>query len=223
LEEIVTTSETDYTAEIAEHRWLSKKTFEIKLSRPEAFNFISGQRITLKHQNLERDYSLASAPEDSHLALCIRHVEGGQLSQILGDNSIGTRLAFYGPHGYFTFKPSPRPAVLVATGTGIAPFRSMVRSGVTDIMLLHGVTHPDELYYADNLQAAVMHYIPCISEPNQLSENYYSGRVTDYLQMHLNPGVYDFYLCGRNEMIRDATLLIDERFPGSFIYTEQFF
>ena len=219
----MTTSETNYTGEIAGHRWLSKKTFEIKLSRPGTFHFISGQRISLKYKNLERDYSLASAPDEPHLTLCIRYIESGRLTRFLGDAVTGARLSFSAPHGYFTFKPSPRPAVLVATGTGIAPFRSMVGSGVTDILLLHGVTHPDELYYADYLHSAVKHYLPCISEPNELSENYFSGRVTAYLQTHVDPGIYDFYLCGRNEMIRDATLLIDERFPGSFIYTEQFF
>ena len=49
------------------------------------------------------------------------------------------------------------------------------------------------------------------------------GRVTEYLDQHLTPGTYDFYLCGRSEMIRDVTLLIDERFPGSLVYTELFY
>jgi hypothetical protein len=47
--------------------------------------------------------------------------------------------------------------------------------------------------------------------------------VTDYLQKNLAPGEYDFYLCGRREMIHDVTLLIDERFEGSLIYTEIYY
>lgn len=39
----------------------------------------------------------------------------------------------------------------------------------------------------------------------------------------LSVKAYDFYLCGCREMIRDVTLLVDERFPGSYIYTELFY
>ena len=218
----MTTGEKDYATEIIEQRWLSKKTFEIRLSRPGPFNFSPGQRISLKFKNFERDYSLASSPDESHLGLCIRHVEGGRLSRVLGAAAKGTRFSFYGPHGYFTFKPSQRPAVLVASGTGIAPFRSMVRSGITPQFLLHGVETSAELYYAQELQAASGTYIPCLSQ-SEKSQTHFAGRVTDYLRRHLPPANYDFYLCGRREMIRDATLLVDELFEGSFIYTETFF
>ena len=218
----MTTGEKGFATEIIEQRWISKKTFEIRLSRPGTFNFSPGQRISLKLNNFERDYSLASSPDESHLSLCIRHVEGGQLSRVLGAAAKGTRFSFYGPHGYFTFKPSQRPAVLVASGTGIAPFRSMVRSGITPQFLLHGVETSAELYYAKELQAASGTYIPCLSQ-SEKSQTHFAGRVTDYLRRHLPPANYDFYLCGRREMIRDATLLVDELFEGSFIYTETFF
>ena len=52
---------------------------------------------------------------------------------------------------------------------------------------------------------------------------HFHGRVTDYLRDKLPVTAYDFYLCGRREMIRDVTLLVDERFPGSHIYTEPFY
>ena len=216
----MTSGEKDYATEIIEQRWISKKTFEMILSRPETFNFRPGQRISLKYENFERDYSLASSPDESHLTLCIRYIEGGQLSRALGDAGKGTRFSFYGPHGYFTFKPSQRPAVLVASGTGIAPFRSMVCSGITPEFILHGVETSAELYYAEELQSGT--YIPCLSQSKK-SKTHFAGRVTDYLRNHLPPANYDFYLCGRREMIRDATLLVDELFEGSLIYTETFY
>jgi benzoate/toluate 1,2-dioxygenase reductase subunit len=49
------------------------------------------------------------------------------------------------------------------------------------------------------------------------------GRVTEYLEKQLSLDSYDFYLCGRQEMIRDVTAVVDERFPKSLIYTEVFF
>jgi len=51
----------------------------------------------------------------------------------------------------------------------------------------------------------------------------FAGRVTDYLETELPPLPYDFYLCGRSDMIRDATLLVDERFSDSYVYTEIFY
>lgn len=218
----MTTSEEAFTTEVTEHRWLSKKAFEIKLHRPAAFSFVPGQRISLRHAGVERDYSLVSSPHESHLALCIRHVEVGQLSPALCLARTGTRLSFDGPHGYFTFKPSARPAVLIATGTGIAPFRSMVRSGVAPDFILHGVETSAELYYEKDLQPAADKYIPCLSQPDSSLEHF-EGRVTAYLQAHLAPDSYDFYLSGRHEMIRDVTHLVDNLFAGSFIYSEQFY
>ena len=212
-----------YSTKLVEHCRLSKKSFEIRLKKPPLFSFKPGQRICLIYSTVERDYSLVSTPADNDLILCIRNVEEGMLSPLLSTIATGTRLEFTGPHGYFTFQPSPRPAIFVATGTGIAPFCSIVSSGVTDITLLHGVTLADDLYYADFLRSSVKRYVPCLSDPDESSVDYFSGRVTEYLQKHLAPGAYDFYLCGRSEMIRDATLLIDEKFPGSFIYTEQYF
>ena len=212
-----------YSTKLLKRRWLSKKSFEIGLEKPSLFSFKPGQRICLIYNTAARDYSMVSTPADNDLILCIRSVKDGMLSPQLSTLTMGTRLKFTGPHGYFTFQPSALPAVFVATGTGLAPFCSIVSSGVADITLFHGVTLAEDLYYADYLRSTVKRYVACLSNPDESSADYFSGRVTDYLQKHLAPGAYDFYLCGRSEMIRDATLLIDERFPGSFIYAEQYF
>ena len=99
----------------------------------------------------------------------------------------------------------------------------MVGSEVTGFTLIHGVDNPQDLYYQSKLEPAADHYIPCISGEYQAEASYFRGRVTDWLQRHLPPAVYDFYLCGRREMIRDVTWLVDERFPGSLIYSELFY
>jgi ferredoxin-NADP reductase len=212
-----------YSTELLDRRWLSRKSIELRLAKPPLFRFDPGQRICLIHNSVERDYSIVTAPTDPDLILCIRKVDKGILSPRLSEITRGTRLQFTGPHGYFTFKPSHRPAIFVATGTGLAPFCSMVRSGITDIALLHGVSLEADLYYADLMRPAVKRYIPCLSEPDGSPQDYFSGRVTDYLQNKLAPGEYDFYLCGSREMIHDVTLLIDERFEGSLIYTEIYY
>lgn len=212
-----------YATELLERRWLSQKAFEIALVRPPEFSFQPGQRIQLFHEDIERDYSLISAPSDSQLALCIRNVKGGAMSLVLSTVDIPAQIEFTGPHGYFIFQPSPRPPILVATGTGIAPFCSMVRSGITGFTLLHGVEKSAELYYAPEIKKSAKLYVPCLSAAVGKKSVHFHGRVTDYLQDKLPLNAYDFYLCGRREMIRDVTLLVDERFPGSHIYTELFY
>lgn len=206
-----------------ERRWLSHKSFEITLTKPKSFKYLPGQWIRLFHDAVERDYSLVSAPGQPNLSLCIRNIEGGILSPELSKAPVGSRFRFTGPHGYFTFKPSARQVVFVATGTGVAPFVSMARSGVSGFILLHGVNSASDIYYESLFKSAAGQYVPCISESDGLSRDYFGGRVIDYLQKNLPGGQYDFYLCGRREMIRDVTFLVDERFAGSYIFTEIFY
>lgn len=89
--------------------------------------------------------------------------------------------------------------------------------------MLHGASRTDDLYYMSLFKQAAKAYVPCLTEARKLPVNAFGGNVTEYLQRHLESKAYDFYLCGRHEMIRDVTLLIDERFPESLVYTELFY
>ena len=204
-------------------RWLAKRAFEIRFSRPSSFIFKPGQRIRIHHPSAARDYTPVSTAHDPEIILCIRQVDTGLLTPVLSQAESGTSFEVSGPDGYFTYKPSERTPVFVATGAGIAPFCSMMRAGAAGFALLHGVDTPDDLFYAAEFAAAADLYVPCISKEYQPSKKYFSGRVTDYLKQHLPPAVYDFYLCGRREMIRDVTWLVDEKYFNSRIYTETFY
>ena len=217
--------EPTYSVKLLRRRRLTEKSFEIEFSRPESFDFKPGQRLRFNYKEEERDYSMISTPADAALSFCIREVTGGLLSPVLATAAPGTRFRVSGPHGYFTFKSSKGRTVFVATGTVIAPFVAMTRSGITGFTLLHGVRKPLELYYQTLLREAAGRYVACLSGRGfELSKvaGAFPGRVTDYLADRLDRNVYDFYLCGRGAMIRDATLLIDERFPGSRIFAESF-
>jgi benzoate/toluate 1,2-dioxygenase reductase subunit len=226
---LLTSKESDvqiYSSKILDRLWLTDKVFEIELSKPSTFHFMAGQRIRLLHGAIHRDYSLITAPNDPTLSLCLKKIEGGEYSPALASAEPGTSLSFSGPLGYFTYRPSDKPAVFVATGTGIAPFFSMIRTGITGFTLLHGVHEAKSLYYQGIFRQAARLYIPCLPpDANEAGsgDNVFRGRVSHYLAEHLPPNSYDFYLCGRQEMIRDVTLLVDERFPGSLIYTEAFY
>jgi NAD(P)H-flavin reductase len=100
----------------------------------------------------------------------------------------------------------------------------MGRAGVTGFILLHGVRHPQELYFQEDLASAASRYIPCLTTSNAaLPPEAFAGRVSAYLADRMAAGEYDFYLSGRRAMIADAIAIIDQRFPSSRVYSEIFF
>ena len=214
------------TTQVISRKWLSESAFEVELSRPRHFHFKAGHTIQLVYQDQKRYYSLASAPGDPTLILCVNFIAKGYFSPLLASAEIGFKLGFSGPHGYFTFSPSPRPPVFIATDTGIAPFVSMVRSGMRDFTLLHGARHENELYYQDLLRQSAQKYLPIVWEtPDEVrvTSGLVHDKMVNLLAQNLKPRRYDFYLCGWQKMIKDVTHLIDDRFPGSHVYTEVFF
>jgi ferredoxin-NADP reductase len=214
------------TTAMINRRWLSKSAFEVEFSRPRHFRFAAGHTIQLIYQDQKRYYSLASAPGDPTLTLCVNFITKGFFSPLLASAEIGCKLGFTGPHGYFTFSPSPRPPVFIATDTGIAPFVSMARSGMRGFTLLHGARHTGELYYQDLLRPSARKYLPIvwdIPDKDHVPSDLFHGKMVNLLAQHLKPGRYDFYLCGWQKMIKDVTHLIDDRFPGSHVYTEVFY
>lgn len=215
-----------FASRLLSRTWLSNDTFQVEIERPAGFRFDPGQGIRLSLGALQREYTLVSGPDDERLALCIQRLPRGVLSPALAVMNIGSSFSLSGPHGYFTFQGSQAPSLFVATGTGIAPFVSMARAGVRGFTLLHGAATEADLHYRSVVQAAAGLYVGCLSrgataEPARKWK--FSGRVTGYLKDRLSPGVFDFYLCGRREMVRDVVSIVDDRFAGSRVFFEIFF
>jgi benzoate/toluate 1,2-dioxygenase reductase subunit len=214
-----------YTVHITGRRWLTDATFELRLKRPDGFDFRPGQKIGFANQGEGREYTLLNGTPEAELAICVRLIPQGRFTPRLAHARIGETFRITAATGRFTFEPSPRPPVLIATGTGIAPFVAFVRAGLRGFDLLHGVRSETELYYRSELSAAARCYIPCISgglAPEKNSRAF-AGHVDACLAERFETHPYDFYLCGRTDMIRDVTRLIDRRFEGSFVFSEAFF
>ena len=214
------------SVELLSRRWLTENAFEIELTRPASFNFKPGQTIAFHHKSIKRYYSLISTPSHATLELCVHRVKEGAFSSILASADIGSVFELSGPHGYFTYKPSTRSAVFVATGIGIAPFISMARSGVAGFIVFHEVDAIEELLYQPELRHVALNYHPCITqgqdEDISMTE-LFCGKIYDCITKSLAESSYDFYLCGHREMIQEVTRLVDRRYPDSFVYTEVFF
>lgn len=223
--EPITTPKT-FFAELLHRDWLANGILELQLRRPATLNYLPGQFMRFHYKDLQRDYSLISHPDAESMDFCIAVVDGGVFSNRLARAEVGDTFQLSGPHGRFVYHRSNNPAVLVATGTGIAPFVSFCRTEKKTIaLLLHGVASTEHLVFSETLQKSVDCYMPCVSHPAGMEdrgEGLYAGRVTDYLEQSLEKGAYDFYLCGRRSMIRDAVRIIDTRFEGSRLFIETY-
>lgn len=217
-------AEPGYTVAVTAVHWLSEETFEIRFERPNRFTYLPGQWISIIDGPHRRDYTLLGPSDAEELALCVRFVASGRLSPKLARARRGDRFHISAPSGFFTYKASSHQAVFVATGTGIAPFVAYVRAGVMGFDLLHGGRSESNLYYREIVAAAARRYIPCISGSDGRASlpDVFSGRVAQYLSATYPKGSYDFYLCGRGDMIRDVTRVIDGTFPESRVFMESF-
>jgi len=215
-----------YTVTLMERKWLSSSAFEVALDYPESFQFRAGQNIRFIHQGRHRHYCPVSAPDENPLVLCVSYLENGWFSNILAESRIGSEFIVSGPHGYFMFSPSSRQPVFIATCTGIAPFVSMVRDGVRDFILFHGVRHEKDLFYRELLLEASERYVPRIWGVDRLqpsARRLFQDAMEKTLPAGQDNATFDFYLCGWEKMIKDVMDMIDERYPGSLVYNEIFY
>jgi len=212
-----------FTTSVLARRWCNEDAFELTCSRPQGFDFVAGQYVSLGIQGEEREYTLVSPPAGDDLRFLIKRVVGGQVSSALGTVAPGTVLAMGRAKGYLRYQPSDRPIYMVATGVGIAPFVAMAADGARGFHLLHGVRTAAGLVYQQELRAAAAQYLPCLSGQGDIDlPGIYRGYVTKYIEENLKGGPFDFYLCGSMAMIRDLTLLLDRCHPASRIYSEAY-
>ncbi len=205
-------------------REMSSGTFRLRTERPN-IEIKAGQcfNVGCGDIGINREYSMYSDARDPYLEFLIRGVEGGLVSPLLRRLKIGDTVEISGPYGEFCLNEETlarRKFLFVATGTGIAPFHSFVRTYPNlDYVLLHGVRKSSERYdymdYADN------RYVACVSRPDNGGQ---SMRVTDRLRAE--PVTTDAlcYLCGNRQMIIEVfDILREQGVSGDNIITEVFF
>lgn len=209
---------------IRQIRVLSEGTFVLRFDRGN-MQFKAGQHIIvgLKGELNQREYSVYSGENDDYLEILVREVPEGIVSLQLKQCIPGQLLQVNGPFGSFgleKFDMYSRKLVFIASGTGISPFHSFVKSypGI-DYILLHGVRYKNEAYERNDYDP--LRYILCTSKD---SNRGHKGRVTRFL-----PGypVYPdmlFYVCGNNNMIYEVShILRGKGIPAENIFSEVYF
>jgi ferredoxin--NADP+ reductase len=188
------------------------------------FSFIPGQVVALTVNPAEkpRMYSIASGNHEAEISIIFNIKPGGELTPKLAGLKPGDSFFSTGPLG--NFFGTDEPAVWIASGTGIAPYVSMWRSGLrNDKTLIHGGRFLNSFYFEDEfINGLGEKYIRCCSQDQ--GDGRYYGRLTKWLQEAQLWPDKKYYLCGSAEMVVEARdILIEKAIPFGNIVAEIYF
>jgi ferredoxin-NADP reductase len=204
----------------------STRRFWIQIPELETFDFKPGQFVTLdlpiheKRNKRWRSYSIASWPDGTNvIELVVVLLEGGAGSTYLfNEVKEGSELSLRGPQGVFTLPENiDRNLFLICTGTGVAPFRSMVHYlrlhniDHQNIYLIFGCRRLHDCLYGRELKALEKEitnfkYLPTFSREPAENADVRTGYVHAVYEEIIAANKTDsyFYLCGWKNMIDEA-------------------
>ena len=212
-------------------KW-SPKTFSFTTTRADDFEFESGEFVTLglrpDRKLIARAYSLVSTTDARHLEFLSIHVPNGPLTSRLANIRKGDYVWINSKTtGSLTLKhiQTGRNLYLLATGTGLAPFMSLIRdpdihNRYEKVVLVHTVRTAQELAYRAEIEALTsdcLRYVPTITRepfetPQRGADLFRSGRLFTLLDLpRADPDQDRVALCGNPDMNRDMTCYPEER------------
>jgi ferredoxin-NADP reductase len=210
----------------------------------EPFPFEPGQYATLglmgtEGKLVQRPMSISSSADDlSEYEFFIRLVHGGAFTPLLWQIGVGDAINIKGPKGKFLLQDDGRTCLFVASGTGLAPFMSMIetlrdRGQTREVVMLHGVSYDHDLAWREPLMelessgAFPLRYVGTVSRP-QASPNWHgaTGRVESIIAAQMDehglaPDTATIYLCGNPDMVSAVEEIAAERgFPPEQVRKE---
>jgi len=200
-----------YTGIITKKLQLTKTVFHffIQNENPAIYNFQPGQYGTfIIDEKTRRQYTFASAPDPKMFELVVDVSPMGPGSKYFLSKDVGDRVEYLSPLGNFTLSENSLKKIFVATGTGIAPFRSMILGGkeISNYSLYWGLRYEDDMYWDMEMKSLVgqltgSQYFMCLSKPGENWDGLV-GHVTEHvLEREKNLQNCEFYLCGNSAMI----------------------
>jgi CDP-4-dehydro-6-deoxyglucose reductase len=240
-----------FDARVASARMLTPGVRELTFERVDGrpMEFEPGQWVNMilpvtvgDASDIKRSYSIASPPDGTpRFAIAVTHVQGGPGSTWLHAVEPGTALEFIGPQGFFTRAAADgAPALMVATGTGVTPMRSMLLAAIaagsrTPAWLLLGVRREADLLYREELARIAAEH-PWVRFEATLSQpgDGWAGR-TGYVQTHVR-GMWEelaalgggtqphVYVCGLERMVGSVRDLLRKEMglPRQQVHSERY-
>ncbi len=221
-----------------EQQTATTRRFFIQVPELEVFDFKPGQFVTLdlpiheKTNKRWRSYSIASNPDGTNIfELCIVQLEGGAGTKYLFDEvEVGSELLLRGPVGVFTLpEVLEKDLFLVCTGTGIAPFRSMIKNIIHEkiphqkVHIIFGCRKKEDVLYLDEMKSLMANdenftFHVAYSREDVNEPNAYNGYVHKVYENICKENMIDdeensgskklkqanFFLCGWRGMIDEA-------------------
>ena len=182
--------------------------------------FLPGQFVTIYNRKLPessntRSYSIASSDTCTNsIELCIALNENGLFTPWLFQINKGEQLEISEPQGQFVYKQeyAPFPSVFICTGTGVAPFISMIQSalniGQSSVYLVFGNRKFDDILYREHFESLSVefpnfHFVPVLSQENAYVNN---GYVHEYYASILRDigGDARIFVCGWQNMCSET-------------------
>ncbi len=187
----------------------------------QVIDFVPGQFVTFHIQGPEklfrRSYSLANAPGATTIEVTCAHIEGGVASTHFAALKPGDPVTLGGPYGLLVLKDEqPERYILVATGTGVTPYRSMLpeiekrlaAESNLEVIVIQGVRKADDILFAEDFlelanKVPNFHFHACYSREESVNEPHEAvGRVQTVLsKLQPDPENDIVYLCGNPNMI----------------------
>lgn len=212
----------------------STLSFTIASDQVRALQFLPGQYVNVQVPGSDqtRAYSFSSMVNetDESVSFLIRVVPGGLMSGYMTQQAaVGDALTLRGPFGSFYLRDIQRPLLMLAGGTGLAPFLAMLEKiratgSQYPVHLIYGVTHDSDLVELDKLEALAgeivnFSFTACVASPE--SQWPQKGYVTHHIEAgHLNDGDVDIYLCGPPPMVEAVNQYMQQQgiTPAHFYY-----
>lgn len=209
------------TGKITSQKKLTQNLCEVQILLDEPMRFKPGQHARLSindNSEISRPYSFANCPEGEmrNARFFVKAVENGQLSNRLYSKDLeNAAITLEGPLGDFLLQENYKPALFIATGSGLAPILSILESMKSkeeykNSVLLFGAKTQADLYVLDEIKTLAeawpkdFKFVPTLSqEPEGSSWTGVRGRVTEQIHKYILPES-EAYLCGSPEMVDDC-------------------
>jgi ferredoxin-NADP reductase len=220
----MSTTETALRTSLLSREMVAEGTMSFRFAKPPSFSYRAGQSVDMTlldppetdAEGNVRPFTLSSAPREDVITITTR-LRDTAFKRVLQAVPLGTQVKIEGPFGDFRLHNAARPAMLLAGGIGITPFRSILVEAIGGgslpyrVVLFHANRRPEEAAFTDQIRTleradSNLSYVPTVTAQDVLGQawNGERGRIDqEMLRRHLE-GVLNpiCYIAGPIEMVK---------------------